>query len=169
MKNYILLSLVTLCIAFYSSAVVAKGCDPAKERDEVKALALNMYFEARGDGKTTAQKIQAMQMVGEVTLNRVASDNYPNSICGVVYQSHQFSWTTRKDKVPHEEDSWLIANIIANDLVAGDIDYFDNQATHFINPSRVDEMPRWTRRLEVVAKTKNHIFYTDGSLDGTSN
>lgn len=164
MKKYILPIVAALCIATLSSAAVAKQCDPSDPNDEITTLALNMYFEARGDGKTEVERLQSMQMVGEVTLNRVASDNYPNSICEVVYQKHQFAWTKRKDKTPRELREWMIAVDLAVDLVSGDIDYFNNGATHFINPDDVRKMPKWVHKLEKVGKVGSHIFYTDNSL-----
>jgi spore germination cell wall hydrolase CwlJ-like protein len=153
----------TLCIALYSSAAVAKGCNPNDPNDELKALALNMYFEARGDGKTIEQRLYAMQMVGEVTLNRVESVNYPDSICEVVYQESQFSWTRKRDKTPYETKSWLQAVILANRLLNGKVDYIDNGATHFVNLKGVSHVPSWTRRFDEVARVGKHVFYTDNS------
>ena len=53
-------------------------------------MALNIFFEAR------SEPIQGQIAVAEVTLNRVASDDYPNTICEVVLQENsqgcQFSW-----------------------------------------------------------------------------
>ena len=43
-------------------------------------MALNIFFEAR------SEPIQGQIAVAEVTLNRVASDDYPNTICEVVLQ-----------------------------------------------------------------------------------
>lgn len=157
MKKYILPFVATLCIALYSSAAVAGKCDPNNRANEIRVLALNMYHEARGEGPI------AMQMVGEVTLNRVASVNYPNSICKVVYQKGQFSWTKKKDQTPHEKESWDLAMKIAEDLVNGDIHYIDNGATHFLNPSSVSKTPKWARRFEKVGKYGSHVFYDDGS------
>ena len=50
-------------------------------------LALNMFFEARNE------PLSGQQMVAEVTLNRVASKHYPDTVCDVVWQRKQFSWT----------------------------------------------------------------------------
>lgn len=164
MKKFILPFVAALCIAVFGSAAVAKHCDPKDPIDEVTALALNMYFEARGDGNSDVEKAMAMQMVGEVTLNRVRSENYPDSICEVVYQESQFSWTTRRDKTPREIESWIIAVEIAESLVNGSADYFDNGATHFINPEVLGYTPRWARRLELVGRVGSHVFYTDNSV-----
>jgi N-acetylmuramoyl-L-alanine amidase len=142
----------TVCITtLFSSVAVANDCDYDKE---IETLALNMYHEARGDG------IDSMQMVGEVTLNRVQSDRYPNNVCEVVYQRRQFSWThMKKDHTPHEEKSWEVALELAENLVNGEIDYFDNGATHFLNPDKVSRMPRWTKEFERVGRIGNHVFY----------
>lgn len=164
MKNKILPFVAALCIALYSSAAVASGCNPNDRKDELTALAMNMYFEARGDGQDADQRMRAMQMVGEVTLNRVESVNYPNSICEVVYQKGQFSWTSKRDKTPHELESWLLALVIAERLLNGDIEYIDNGATHFINPDAVHRMPKWTKRFEEVGRTESHVFYDDNSI-----
>lgn len=164
MKNMILPFVAALCIALYSSAAVAAGCNPNDPTDEMIALAKNMYYEARGDGHSIDQRKHAMQMVGEVTLNRVESVNYPNSICEVVYQKGQFSWTTKKNNTPHEMQSWILALAIAADLLNGNIEYIDNGATHFVNPHAVNKMPKWTRRFEEVARTRGHIFYDDNSV-----
>lgn len=144
----------TVCLTLFSTAAVAK-CDgnPAKE---LEILALNMYHEARGEGRT------GMQMVGEVTLNRVASEEYPDTICEVVYQPGQFSWVIKKDHTPREEESWKIALEIAHDLMyqhTGDLYIFDNGATHFANISDLKNPPRWTKEFDIVTTIGNHMFF----------
>ena len=85
----------TLTMLLSSSLAYASACDT---EDKIHALALNMYHEARGEGS------DAMQMVGEVTLNRAGNNLFPSTICDVVYQAKtdsngnplrgkcQFSW-----------------------------------------------------------------------------
>jgi len=121
---------------------------------QVEVLALNMYHEARGEGA------DSMQMVAEVTLNRVEHPRYPDNVCSVVYQRKQFSWThTKKDHTPHETEVWEEALEIAENLLMGEIDLFDNGATHFLNPNAVRRMPSWARKFEVVGQIGNHVFY----------
>lgn len=142
----------TVCVAFLSTAAVAEDCD------EVEVLALNMYHEARGEGT------DGMQMVGEVTLNRVEHPAYPNNICEVVYQRRQFSWVdSRRDHTPNETELWEEALEIAEGLLNDGIERFDNGATHFLNPRRVRKMPRWAREFEVVGQIGNHRFYARNS------
>lgn len=59
---------------------------PEIDVDEMHCLAKNIYFEARGE------MIRGKIAVANVTMNRVASSNYPNTLCGVVYQAKYSKW-----------------------------------------------------------------------------
>ncbi|MBP9669226.1 MAG: cell wall hydrolase [Candidatus Pacebacteria bacterium] len=52
-----------------------------------KCLIDNVYHEARGEIRTGRYAVIFS------TLSRVLSGKYPNSVCGVVHQPWQFSWT----------------------------------------------------------------------------
>ena len=54
---------------------------------DLKCLADNVYHEARGEG------VQGKYAVIFSTLSRVLDKKYPKTICGVVHQPWQFSWT----------------------------------------------------------------------------
>ena len=54
--------------------------------DEMHCLAKNIYFEARGES------LKGKIAVANVTMNRVDDPNYPNTICGVVYQAKYSKW-----------------------------------------------------------------------------
>lgn len=139
---------IILSILSGTTAALAETCD------EVEVLALNMYHEARGEGT------DHMQMVGEVTLNRTWHEAYPNDVCSVVYQKSQFSWTSQiKDPTPYEQEVWEVALELAENLLNGDIDYFDNGATHFLNPDKLSRLPMWAQKFEKVGKLGNHVFY----------
>jgi N-acetylmuramoyl-L-alanine amidase len=140
-----------VCLFFSAGASFSNNCD------EIKVLALNIYHEARGEGP------DGMQMVGEVTLNRVEHSRYPDTVCDVVYQRRQFSWThTRKDHTPHETEVWEEALEIAEGLLSDEIEKFNNGATHFLNPKRVNRVPSWVNKFEYVGRIGNHDFYTKG-------
>lgn len=142
---------ILAAILFAIAQPVSAGCDYDRQ---VEVLALNMYHEARGEGP------DGMQMVGEVTLNRVGHDRYPDNICDVVYQRRQFSWVhTRSDHTPRDSEAWEAAVEIAEGLLSGDIDRFDNGATHFLNPDLVTRIPRWAREFDLVGSIGNHVFY----------
>lgn len=73
---------------------------------QLNCLAQNIYHEARGE-PTSGQLAVAF-----VTLNRTEDDRFPDSICGVVYQKGQFSWTERNPKI-RENEAWDAAQLIA--------------------------------------------------------
>ena len=66
--------------------------------DEARCLAENIYHEARNQGTA------GWLAVAAVTLNRVTDDRFPDSICGVVFQSEtRESWRTKGKDVPDVE------------------------------------------------------------------
>ena len=66
--------------------------------EEARCLAENIYHEARNQGTA------GWLAVAAVTLNRVTDDRFPDSICGVVFQSEtRESWRTKSKDVPDIE------------------------------------------------------------------
>jgi spore germination cell wall hydrolase CwlJ-like protein len=53
----------------------------------LECLAVAVFFESR------SQPIEGQYAVAEVVMNRVESDRWPNTICDVVFQDKQFSFT----------------------------------------------------------------------------
>lgn len=114
---------------------------------ETICLAKNIYYEARGE------PLRGKLAVAWVTLNRVASGKFRDTICKVVYQKNQFSWTSRRQGKPKEWAMWLESLQLAYwitqqpQIVAFEALYF--HATN-INPG-------WKKsRLETIG---NHHFY----------
>jgi len=73
-------------------------------------LAKAVYFEAR------SESLEGQLAVAQVILNRVASPEYPDTICGVVTQPAQFSFI-RGGKFPQvntSDQSWHTALAIAD-------------------------------------------------------
>src|SRR4051794_40469525 len=60
--------------------LVISFVDFHNQDDEQLCLAKAVYFESRGE------KLEGQLAVAEVVLNRVASPEYPDTICGVVTQ-----------------------------------------------------------------------------------
>src|SRR4051812_2158902 len=56
--------------------------------DDLGCLVEAIYFEARD------QSLLGQAAVASVIMNRVRSPLYPNSVCAVVWQDRQFSYTT---------------------------------------------------------------------------
>jgi len=120
---------------------------------EDRCLALNIYFESRGESA------QGQMAVAHVTLNRVRSSRFPNSICDVVYQPRQFSWThDGKSDQPKNKRAWKRAKYIARiaqqwHAVGED---FSEGALYF----HADYVqPYWADIFEQTIQIGRHIFY----------
>jgi spore germination cell wall hydrolase CwlJ-like protein len=73
-------------------------------KQDIICLAKNIYFEANN------QSYVGQQAIAWVTLNRVNSGDYPNTVCGVVFQYKQFSWTIDgKYRVPRSIKKFSVA------------------------------------------------------------
>lgn len=104
----------------------------------------NIYYEAG------IEPFRGKVAVAEVTLNRVRDPRYPKTICGVVYQHKQFSWTLHPPKGKPDAQMWLECAQAA--VVAYNNRTID--ATHYHNFS---VNPAWgLKRLYVIG---HHIFY----------
>lgn len=117
-------------------------------------LALNVYFEARSEA------INAQFAVAQVTMNRVLSNKYPDTVCDVVWQRKQFSWThDGKSDRPREEQAWRrakwVAAVTLND-VDNSVDILPRSALYF----HADYVkPYWVSSLVKVTQIGRHIFY----------
>lgn len=113
-----------------------------------QCLAKAIYYEARGESA------KGKLAVAQVVLNRAASKQYPGSVCGVVYQPKQFSWTSMGYKISNNA-TWHEAQVLANKVLSRGYALANFPATHFHNTS---VNPRW--KLRHVATIGNHIFYS---------
>ena len=136
---------------------------------EIECLAKNMYFEARGEGQS------GQDAVAFVTINRVRSTKYPDTICEVVYQAKtdhrgiplrnrcQFSWYCdgKIDSITEnvynrilKRSEFIYINYYLNDLMEDTTD----GATHY-HSRKVK--PYWSKHknYQYVASIGQHIFY----------
>lgn len=111
----------------------------------LKCLASVIYHEARGE------KLNGQIAVGHVVLNRVKLKNYPNSICKVAFQPHQF---TDLKRIKYDEKSLHVAKKVMSNTFKPPLWF----ATHYHSTS---VNPRWANwsKLERIGKVGNHIFY----------
>ena len=81
---------------------------PSDKKQELQCLAQNVYFEARGEPAS------GQLAVALVTMHRVKSRHFPNTVCGVVWQRRQFSWThDGKSDHPRDRRAWKRARQVA--------------------------------------------------------
>lgn len=131
---------------------------PTVDEAQQECLAMNIYHESRGE------VIEGQIAVAHVTLNRVAHQYWPESICEVVYQDSQFSWTFQiKDPTPRDSKAWDQALVIARDVMIGNTEDPTKGAT-FYHANYVN--PNWASQMTVSKVVGVHIFYTwDGTWD----
>lgn len=107
-------------------------------------MALNIYHEARGEST------KGMLAVAHVTMNRVMSPKFPSTVCEVVFQPGQFSWTMRstyKKTIPEQ------FYVLAERVIIGQVNDLTNGALFFHNTT----IP--VKQKRVKARIGNHIFY----------
>ena len=134
-------------------------------QEQLQCMALNIYHEARSDSAL------GQEAVGMVTMNRVYSDKYPDTICDVVYQAHvnskgnpirnkcQFSWyCDGKNDTPHDtvkfleakaHAEWVMSNYgTERDITGGALMYHAS----YVNPY-------WSKAYTKTSRIESHIFY----------
>ena len=113
-------------------------------------LALAVYHEARGE------PLSGQMAVAEVVLNRVESDRFPNTVCEVVKQPHQFSfyWDGKSD-TPRDPVAWAIASNVAQQA----LDQKPNitEGATFYHATYVS--PYWAARFHPTAAIGRHVFF----------
>lgn len=124
---------------------------------ELKCLADNIYFES------LIEPVAGQIAVANVTMNRVNSPHFPNTVCEVVWQKKQFSWThDGKSDVPSEKVLWFEVYNIAEKVYNGEISDITEGSTFYhadyVNPSWASKMDR------KVVKIGRHIFYWNKDL-----
>ena len=143
---------------------------------EVTCMAKNIFFEAAIE--STAGKLA----VAHVTLNRVDSKWFPNTVCEVVYDGPhytgsngeqypvrdrcQFSWyCDGKGDDPRDgsrlwEDSQELAKYVL--LRQEELPDITDGALHY-HASYI-EAPSWAKRKKITTKIDTHIFYRTTSM-----
>ncbi|ANT64939.1 Spore cortex-lytic enzyme precursor [Prosthecochloris sp. CIB 2401] len=121
---------------------------------EAEWLARNIYHEARGESW------DGMLAVGIVTLNRVNSPYFPDTIEDVVKEYKQFSWfwDGMVDR-ENDRDAWRMAKAAAAEVMLnpdlpiareiGDATYYHADYVK----------PYWSDGKEHVATVGRHVFY----------
>ena len=141
--------------------------EPLVSQSEIECMAKNIYFEAAVE--STAGQLA----VAQVTLNRVESKHYPNTVCEVVYQGPhtatgfpkrdrcQFSWYCdgKDDEVRNKGKLWNTAHNLAKYVLKRQNDLLDitDGATHY-HANYIDA-PRWAGQKRVTTSIDQHIFY----------
>jgi len=140
---------------------------PASAEDRRRALRCltqAVYYEA------ALEPTAGQEGVAQVVLNRVRDPNYPNSVCGVVFQGAerttgcQFSFTCDGSlgQAPVAW-AWTRARLVAERALAGQVSAAVGTATHY----HADYVhPWWAPTLNKLTQIGAHIFYRWKGLYG---
>lgn len=112
-------------------------------------LALTVYHEARGE------PLHGQYAVASVVMNRVKDARWGASVCAVVAQRKQFSYT-RNHSFPKDIEALRQALKVSRHVINGWPDSTGG-ATHYFNPDLA--APSWAGDLQYVTKIGNHAFY----------
>lgn len=138
---------------------------PTFEQRELSCLAQNIYHEA------LTESVLGKIAVAMVVLNRVQSKEFPNTICGVVYQPSrakdrpracQFSWTCdgKSDKIYDQRRFHDILSL-SRDIIRKirNREKIDDvvQGALYYHADYIE--PDWAKYFERVRKIDNHVFY----------
>ena len=125
--------------------------------DEWECLAEALYFEARGE------TVKGQFAVAEVILNRVESERFPASACGVINQGTgkkyqcQFTYTCDGHKeVIHEPRAFDRVSKVARAALDGTAPELTEGATHYHTKA---VKPRWSKVYTKTTSIGTHIFY----------
>ncbi|OZS41269.1 cell wall hydrolase, partial [Photobacterium sanguinicancri] len=120
-------------------------------------LAVNLFWEARSSASLTE-----WYAIAWVVQNRVEAPQYPDTVCAVIRQPHQFSWTAHhwKPVIDGEPDrrawvrikrfaAWFVQAVnagVAVDPTDGALHYASGKA------------PWWAVGMQVAAVEGGHVF-----------
>ena len=139
---------------------------PMVNSEELECMSKNIYFEAAME--STAGKLA----VAQVTMNRVRSTHYPNTVCKVITQGKhyssgfpvkdrcQFSWYCdgKLDEPPTAGSMWKHSQEIAEYVLSTpDLKDITDGATHY--HADYISSPRWADPRRRTVEIDTHIFY----------
>jgi len=120
-------------------------------------LAVAIFFEAR------AEPIEGMEAVANVIINRVEDSRYPDTVCDVVWEPKQFSWThdgLTDDPEAHtghqDKLAWVTSQRVAKEALQGNL--MGITSTHY-HAEYV--LPFWTNVYSKDGVVGTHVFYTN--------
>lgn len=124
---------------------------------DLLCLSNNIYME------TGVSDIESKLAVAIVTMNRVKSKKFGDSVCEVVYQNKQFSWTidtpqNRKNFLKRNPRQYKDSEEVAKKVLLTGFDMQELDGVYFYHADYVK--PKWDfDKLQYVCKIGKHLFY----------
>jgi spore germination cell wall hydrolase CwlJ-like protein len=130
----------------------------AAQAKEEYCLAKNIYHEAGVESE------KGKIAVGQVTLNRVSTGRWGDTVCDVVYAYKQFSWTLEPRKVEEQPSGplWEASLAAAHKVFAGK--RVKAVGSSLFYHTDYIKTPKWADRNALMAQVGQHLFYTKAKL-----
>jgi len=143
---------ITIALAM----VISQSASADTRLEDLQCLAKNVYFEGRN------QPWVGQVAIAQVTLNRVKSLAFPNTICEVVRQKKrnicQFSWyCDGKSDQPKDVKDYDKATDVAIQVYSGTIPDVTEGALWY--HATYIRRPFWAYSMKEMVKINEHIFY----------
>lgn len=131
---------------------------------EVKCMAVTIYSEARGES------FLGLVAVAYTLVNRAVN----STVCAVALAPKQYSAYNDNPKLQAvalnlninlslenkiDRNSWEQALQVSHAVLKRRLPDPTHGATHYLNPDKLTEMPKWANEFELVAVIDNHQFY----------
>lgn len=140
-------------IRFFLFIVILITSTPAYsiDKEDLKCLSDNLYYEARGES------VKGQVKVIETVLNRVEDSRWPNTICEVIYQKSQFSWTINPYTIDDDESYKFGEDVIKAVLKSPRLPEGPN---HYLRCDWRDKVDWWENMI-LTDQIDNHCFYNN--------
>lgn len=116
-----------------------------------ECLAKNIYYEAGIESE------HGKYAVAQVTINRLKSGRWGDTVCKVVYSKAQFSWTLKKKLEKPRGQAWYDSQYIAHKVLNGERVNPLKEAMYY----HADYVsPFWRHSKEQITQIGRHLFYS---------
>jgi spore germination cell wall hydrolase CwlJ-like protein len=123
----------------------------AYTKSDLECLTKNIYYEAG------VEPIEGKFAVAHVTINRLKSNYWGNTLCQVVYAKAQFSWTLKKKLPKPNAQLWAESQRVAKDALDGyRISGLGKSLFYHANYIKT---PNWADADQYITQIGQHIFY----------
>lgn len=129
-------------------------------KSDLDCLTKNIYYEAGIENE------MGKYAVANVTLNRVKSGKWGDSICKVVYAKSQFSWTLKKHLPKPDSQLWKESQLVAMQTLHGTRVKSLTRSLYY--HADYIKQPRWVDDNHYATKIGQHIFYNKAKNSSVS-
>ena len=146
LKYAVLALSVTLTATLQAKSINDSSQTQKLSKSQIECLSRVAYHEAKGESD------RGMIAVMQVTMNRVKSEKFANTICGVVYSPNQYSWSKYNPPIK-EPKQYERAKRLAYEVVNGKHHDISGKALYF---NSLHKQPRGT---VCTVRIGGHSFY----------